>query len=136
MQSYQALHRTLKNIDGKDYGAYQSLKGGYAYPHFELFITQIPKDPYAPPHTGIYRIRVSHTNLGIPLPLFSTRIAGIAYRDFLARLFSAAAKETSRRGRGTGYSGLVTLDTPSQVVSNLLHLVTQWISISIFVRGN
>jgi predicted ABC-class ATPase len=116
MQSSQALHDKLHNINGKDYGAYQSLKGEYAYPDFELFITQIPKDPYAPPHTGVYRIRVRHTYLGIPTHFFNTKIAGIAYRDFLARMFSQAAKQVSERRRGTGYSGLITLDTPAQAI--------------------
>jgi predicted ABC-class ATPase len=118
MQPSQALHGRLKNVNGKDYGAYQSLKGEYAYPDFELFITQIPKDPYAPPHTGIYRIRVSHTYLSIPTRLFDTKIAGVAYRDFLARMFSATADQVSERGRGTGYSGLITLDTPAQAILN------------------
>jgi predicted ABC-class ATPase len=116
MQSSQALHNKLKNIDSKDYGAYQSLKGEYIYPDFKLFITQIPKDPYAPPHTGIYRIRVPHKYLGIPIHLFDTKIAGIAYRDLLARMFSATAKRISERGRGTGYSGLITLDNPAQAI--------------------
>jgi predicted ABC-class ATPase len=114
MQSSQALHDKLQNINGKDYGAYQSLIGEYAYPDFELFITQIPKDPYAPPHTGIYRIQVCHTYLGIPTRFYDTKIAGIAYHDFLARMFSQAAKEVSEPGRGTGHSGLITLDTPAQ----------------------
>ncbi len=56
MQNAHALRGKLQSIDGKDYGAYQSLIGAYAYPQFKLLIDQIPKDPYAPPHTGIYRI--------------------------------------------------------------------------------
>ncbi|UCF98380.1 MAG: ABC-ATPase domain-containing protein [Spirochaetaceae bacterium] len=116
MQSSHSLYGKLKNIDGKDYGAYQSLKGEYAFPDFQLFITQIPKDSYAPPHTGIYRIRVSQKYLGIPAHLFDTETAGIAYRDFLARIFSAAAKRVAKRGRGTGHSGLITLDTPAQAI--------------------
>ena len=75
MTPAQSLRAKLQNIDRKDYGAYQSLKGHYAYPDFELLITQIPKDPYAPPHTGIYRIQVPHAFLGIPSRLFDTKIA-------------------------------------------------------------
>jgi predicted ABC-class ATPase len=116
MQSAQVLQNKLAGIDGKDYGACQSLKGEYAYADFELLITQIPKDPYAPPHTGIYRIRVGHTYLGIPTSVFDAPTAGIAYRDFLARRFSEKAHEVSERGRGTGYSGLITLDTPAQAI--------------------
>jgi predicted ABC-class ATPase len=116
MQSSQALHDKLRNIDGRDYGAYQSLKGEYSYPSFELFVTRIPKDPYAPPHTGIYRIRISHDYLRIPSDLFGTEISGVAYRDYLARMFAAASKRVSKPGRGTGYSGLITLDTPAQAI--------------------
>ena len=87
MRPSQTLRSTLKHIDRKDYGAYQSLKGDYEYTDFQLFISQIPKDPYAPPHTGIYRIRLPHAYLGIAVQQFKSNIAGIAFRDFLARLF-------------------------------------------------
>ena len=116
MQSSQVLLNKLKSLGGIDYGAYQSIKGEYAYPNFTLFITQIPKDPYAPPHTGIYRIRLLHTFLGISSALFESRTGGIAYRDFLARRFSATAAAVSQHGRGTGYSGVITLDTPAQAI--------------------
>jgi predicted ABC-class ATPase len=116
MQSVQVLRDKLAGIDGKDYGACQSLKGEYAFPDFELLVTQIPKDPYAPPHTGIYRIRVDHGYLGITPELFGSKTAGIAYRDLLARRFSAKAVVVSKRGRGTGYSGVITLDTPAQAI--------------------
>jgi predicted ABC-class ATPase len=116
MQPSRALRGRLQKIDGKDYGAYQSLKGEYAYPDFELIIAQIPKDPYAPPHTGIYRVRVSHAYLDIPTRMFDTKTTAIAYRDFLARMFSHAANRISERGRGTGHSGLISLDTPAQAV--------------------
>ena len=73
MQTIQALKGKLKSIDGRDYGAYQSLKGEYSYPNFTLMITQIPKDPYAPPHTGIYRVQVPNTYIGITQELYSTK---------------------------------------------------------------
>lgn len=116
MQSPEILRTKLGSIDGRDYGAYQSLKGEYAYPDFELLITQIPKDPYAPPHTGIYRIRVDHSYLGIQPSVFSSPTAGVAYRDLLARRFSEQAGSISRQRRGTGYSGVITLDTPAQAI--------------------
>jgi predicted ABC-class ATPase len=54
VQTKDTLIAKLKAIDNKDYAAYQSLLGEYDYKGFKLFIHQIPKDPYAPPHTGIY----------------------------------------------------------------------------------
>ena len=61
-------------------------------------------DPYAPPHTGIYRSRVAHAYLGIAADLVDSPIAVIAYRDFLARRFSEQAGQVSVQGRGTGVS--------------------------------
>ena len=135
MQSDQALRAKLDSIDGRDYGACQSLKGEYAYRDFELLITQIPKDPYAPPHTGIYRIRIDHAYLGIQPEVFDSPTAGIAYRDFLARRFSAKASQVSERGRGTGYSGVIILDTPAQAILDRSAVVftAQRVEVSFFI---
>jgi len=81
MQPFEVQHDSLSRLDGRDYGAFQSLTGEYGYPDFQLCITQIPKDPHAPPHTGIYRLRVSHTYLGIQEERFGSRHAGIAFRS-------------------------------------------------------
>jgi len=115
IQPVEAMRSRLKGIDGKDYGAYQSLLGGYGYEDFELFIDQIPKDPYAPPHTGIYRARVPFSYTFLPRGLENSRIRRIAYRDFLARRFFRAAGDLTKH-RGTGYSGLITVAEPGQAV--------------------
>ena len=60
MGTISVLKKRLESVDKKDYGAYQSLKGEYDYSRFKLLICQIPKDPYAPPHTGIYRVIVKN----------------------------------------------------------------------------
>ena len=53
------LKMKLELIGGKNYIGLQSLIGYYNYhDKFILNIHQVPKDPYAPPHTGIYRIFV------------------------------------------------------------------------------
>lgn len=116
MRPAGALLEQLRRLDGKDYGAYQSLQGEYAFPDFQLYITRIPKDPFAPPHTGIYGIRLPHEYLGVPTSLFSGETGGIAYRDFLARRFSLAAGNIGHGRRGTGYSGLICIDTPGQAI--------------------
>ena len=60
MQTKDTLLAKLMAIDNKDYASYQSLLGAYDYKGFKLIIHQIPKDPYAPPHTGIYRIKLKN----------------------------------------------------------------------------
>ena len=40
---------------------------------FKLFVDQIPKDPYAPPHTGIYRIRVQYDYVNAPPSIIDSK---------------------------------------------------------------
>ena len=99
------LNRVIPcEIDGKDYGAYQSLKGEYRYKDFSLYIDQIPKDPYAPPHTGRYRLVLKNNFTDKIGTLFDSKAAGIAFRDFLARRFFDMSLTMAKGRRGTGYS--------------------------------
>jgi len=115
MRPIHTLKEHIKGLDGKDYGAYQSLIGSYSYPQFDLLIDQIPKDPFAPPHTGIYRVRVSKDRAGFHENLFRSDIQRIAFCDYLTRqLFHNCQKHSSRRG--TGNSGMITISKPCQEV--------------------
>ena len=38
MRSIERLRQQLRELDGKDYGAYQALKGRWAFPEFDLLI--------------------------------------------------------------------------------------------------
>ena len=97
MQNEQTLKKKLKAIDGQDYGAYQSLRGEYDFSNkFKLVIHQIPKDPYAPPHTGIYRVQVSRQDERIVPFQIGSKIQEIAFRDFLARQFFQASVDVSK----------------------------------------
>ena len=115
MRPIESLRGQLRGLDGRDYGAYQSLLGSYSYPTFELHIDQIPKDPYAPPHTGIYRVRVRREDAEFSPDLMSTGTREVALRDFLARQLFVKSKAVSRR-RGTGNSGLITISQPGQEI--------------------
>ena len=82
MQPIESIIARLEVIDGRDYGAYQSLIGCYRYPQFTLHIEQIPKDPYAPPHTGIYRAQVSLDLMEVPDQVHEIRLRNTAFCDF------------------------------------------------------
>jgi len=112
----QIIRNTISSIDSKDYGAYQSIKGSYDFSLFKLIIQQIPKDPYAPPHTGIYRIQVNRNNEKVINLNLANKIHEIAFRDFLARQFYNACKRFSGGVRGTGYSGIITINKPDQSI--------------------
>jgi len=116
MLSIDILDQKLTSIDKKDYGNYQKLLGSYDFSFFKLIIQQIPKDPYAPPHTGIYRIQVQRNDEQIININFTSKIQQIAFRDYLARCFFNASKEISKGVRGTGQSGLITIDEPAQYI--------------------
>ena len=116
MQNHEILRQKLAPIDKQDYGAYQSLIGEYDFPLFRLIIQQIPKDPYAPPHTGIYRVQVRRDDVRIVNRDLPTRIQRVAFTDFLARHFFTCSERVAGKVRGTGYSGIITVNEPGQVI--------------------
>ena len=135
MKPVESLKGQLRGLDGADYGGYQALLGEYSYPDFRLTITQIPKDPYAPPHTGIYRLALTHGYLGTENDWTTGRTAQIAYRDYLARRFHATADRVAGTRRGTGYSGIITIAGPGQAIldRSSVVLVQDGVELRVFV---
>ena len=117
MFNEQTLKEKIESLNGRDYGACQSLKGQYEFPKkIRLIIHRIPKDPYAPPHTGIYRVQVERKNSDIINFKTDSKITQIAFSDFLARNFFNACKKISKGSRGTGFSGVITIEKPGQCI--------------------
>lgn len=112
----KGLKQKLTTIDGRDYGNYQRLLGRYDFDCFGLKIQQIPKDPYAPPHTGIYRIQVRRDDHRIIKLQTDSKTKRIACADFLARRFFDASHRICPNRRGTGYGGIITIDPPGQAI--------------------
>jgi predicted ABC-class ATPase len=110
------LKLKLAAIDGQDYTGYQSLLGAYDLDLFQLIIEQIPKDPYAPPHTGIYRIQAQRNDNRIIDLKIESKMQKIACTDFLARQFFDTSCAVSKGIRGTGFSGIITIDQPGQAI--------------------
>lgn len=116
MDALNRLKRMLPNIDGQDYGVYQSILGEYNYPKFELYIDQIPKDPYAPSHTGVYRVRLPLDVIGVSRKLISSEVRKLALCDYLCRSFYDKCVLISKGRRGTGNSGIITIEKPGQSI--------------------
>ncbi len=131
MKPFDTLRSVLQSIDGKDYGAYQSLLGTYRHPAFELRITQIPKDPYAPPHTGMYCVVVNRDQAGFPSDCTSNRIRSIAFRDYLARMFFENCHVHCKGRRGTGNSGVITIAEPLQEILDRTSVVVNDVTIEV-----
>jgi len=116
MLNKNILKQKLASIDDQDYAGYQALLGTYDFSLFKLIVQQIPKDPYAPPHTGIYRIQVQRSDDRIINLKIGSKVQKVAFADYLARYFHDASERISKGIRGTGYSGLITINQPGQTI--------------------
>ena len=96
MSDEKLLKQKLTTIDKQDYGNYQSLLGSYDFSFFKLIVQQIPKDPYAPPHTGIYRIQVQRSDERIINLRIKSKVQMVAFPDYLARVFYDASERISK----------------------------------------
>jgi predicted ABC-class ATPase len=108
----QRLQATLDRIDHKGYGAYKDLSGTYDLGSFSLFIDRVQRDPFAPP--SLIRVRTKENTFDPGL--FENAVRRVAFEDFLTRAVDAAIREVVRGNRGTGGSGRVEIQRPSQVV--------------------
>lgn len=116
MVTKEQLQKKITSLDGQDYGAFQSLIGTYDFEQFALIIDQIPKDPYAPPHTGIYRVQFPLDDTVIESNMIDSRLGEIACRDFYARQFFHNSTKIAGKRRGPGYSGIITINEPGQAI--------------------
>ena len=116
MLDINILKEKLASIKNLDYVNYQSLLGDYDFSLFKLIIQQIPKDPFAPPHTGIYRIQVQREDQRIINFDLNSKVKVIAFADYISRKFYSACEKYSKGTRGTGYSGIISINQSGQEV--------------------
>jgi predicted ABC-class ATPase len=106
------LGATLDRIDRKGYGAYKDLRGDYDLGGFTLFIDKVQRDPFAPP--SLVRLRTKENRFDPALS--ENPVRRVAFEDFLTRRIGHAIRDVVRGNRGTGGSGRVEIQHPSQVV--------------------
>ena len=106
------LRSTLDRIDRKGYGAYKDLQGSYDLGPFTLFVDRVQRDPFAPP--ALIRIRTKEN--GFDPALFENPVRHVAFEDFLTRAVERAIRAVTHGNRGSGGSGKVEIQHPSQVV--------------------
>ncbi len=114
MATEKDLRRQLNRIDGKGYKAYKDIRGSYIFDGYTLIIDHVQGDPFAVPSR--VRVRVPRERAGFAVDLFVNRSREIALRDFLTRCFYNASRRFSKGNRGTGKSGLITIDCPGQEI--------------------
>jgi predicted ABC-class ATPase len=106
------LQSTLDRIDRRGYGAYRDLQGTYDLGTFSLFIDRVQRDPFAPP--SLIRVRTKDNRFDPDL--FENPVRRVAFEDFLTRGVEGAIRKVVRGNRGSGGSGRVEVQRPSQVV--------------------
>lgn len=114
MYGKDELIKRLNQIDGRGYKAYQSLRGDYDLGDLALFIDHVQGDPFAAPSR--LRVRVPLRKAGFPAYLLETRERQVALGDIIARKIDEAIRKLVKGHRGTGGSGLVSVDAGGQEV--------------------
>jgi predicted ABC-class ATPase len=106
------LVSALDRIDRKGYGAYKDISGSFEFDDFTLFVDNVQRDPFAPPSL----IRVRTRENGFDPALFENPVRRVAFEDFLTREADRAVRDVVRGDRGSGGSGRVEIQHPSQKV--------------------
>ncbi len=121
------LKRILQKIDRKGYKAYKQIAGHYQFTDFELFIDHVQGDPFATPSK--IRVRLLRRVADFPETLTRTPERRIAFQDYLIRQFYRAIQTISRGHRGTGKSGLFSIDVGAQEVleRTAVRITPQWV---------
>src|SRR3712207_1960481 len=108
----QRLQAALDRIDRRGYGAYKDLQGTYDLGPVSLSIDRVQRSPFAPP--SLIRVRTKEN--GFDSELFESPVRRVAFEDFLTRAVDGAIRKVVRGNRGSGGSGRVEVQRPSQVV--------------------
>ncbi|MDG5787502.1 ABC-ATPase domain-containing protein [Evansella sp. AB-P1] len=108
------LKETLTKLDGKSYKALKSICGLYKGSFYTLSIDYVQGDPFAAPSK--VRLIVPLKNTDLQETDFSTYDRKVAFEHTFTSFFSKVIATIPNHIKGTGKSGLVTIDTPGQEV--------------------
>jgi predicted ABC-class ATPase len=114
MASREDLKEILERIDEKGYKAYKDIEGSYDFGIFVLYVDHVQGDPFAAPSR--LRAQISRAKAGFPSFLYEPRVRRIALQDLIARQFDGVTKKISKGHRGTGKSGLISIDRGNQEI--------------------
>ena len=110
----EKLKKIISMIAHKSYKAYKQLRGNYDFKNFTLYIDYVQGDPFASPSK--FRIRVLQAKAKFTSELFSNKSRKTALEDYISRAFDTSIKKEARGNRGTGNSGMVTIDSGKQEI--------------------
>ncbi len=125
------LKNSLSDIDGKGYKFYKTIKGIYQFNNFSLSIDHVQGDPFAVPSR--INVRVPMSKASFPLSTWTGKdnnpVRRIALEDYLGRMVKKSIQRISKGKRGSGGSGLITIETNGQktLLRNAILINTDYI---------
>jgi len=133
MPGGEDLRRTLSRIDGRGYKAYRELRGAFDFGPLALHVDHVQGDPFAAPSK--LRIRVAQADARLPESLFRTPVRRTALADYLARRVDSAIGRSAPGRRGSGKSGLISVDAGGQQVleRTAVRLDAGWVEVRLDV---
>ncbi|GAE25609.1 isopentenyl-diphosphate delta-isomerase [Halalkalibacter wakoensis JCM 9140] len=108
------LKEQIRKIDQKGYKAYKDLQGTYQFEQFQLSIDYVQGDPFASPSK--IRVIIPRDLTVLHENWTSSKSRRIRCEDLVARKIQGALEKNRNRIKGTGKSGMVSIDAPNQKV--------------------
>ncbi|WLD94005.1 ABC-ATPase domain-containing protein [Alkalihalobacillus sp. AL-G] len=108
------LRSLLQKIDGRGYKAYKEIRGSYEFDGYRLHIDHVQGDPFASPSKIRLEVPKSRTVLKGEWETTSQR--KVRLEDTITRSVAISIHEQDKRASGSGKSGLIAIDEPSQEV--------------------
>lgn len=128
--TWAQLGGVLRDIHGRNYGAYHELERRFAFSgeeegdadalRFSLGFDRVQSDPYASPSRA--HVLVDAASAALPAQLFRDKTRNVALCDFLTRQFAAAATRAGADAKTSSSSwhgakgGDISIDAPGQHV--------------------
>ena len=110
----QNLDRLLQQNDHRPYPAYKALKGRYRFPQYTLSIDHVQGDPFAAPSS--LSLRIEKDKHGFPSEYYTLPHRRIMLQDLLLRNFHRELGKCTRKAKGSGKSGTLSVSQCGQEV--------------------
>ncbi|WP_205091490.1 ABC-ATPase domain-containing protein [Thalassobacillus pellis] len=108
------LQQQLRQIDGKSYKGYKQIQGSYSFSNFHLMIDYVQGDPFAAPSK--IRIKVPYNKRAMKPEWLQDKNRRIYAEDVINRYIANVINHTNSNVKGSGKSGMVSIDRPGQEV--------------------
>ncbi|MCA0969788.1 ABC-ATPase domain-containing protein [Halobacillus litoralis] len=108
------LQQLLNQIDGKSYKGYKQIQGTYSFSTYKLHIDYVQGDPFAAPSK--IRIHVPNQHRSISSEWRETKRRKTYTEDRMTREVAAAIQSNDVFIKGSGKSGMVSVDQPGQEI--------------------